>query len=160
MSQSPLCFAERCHPAGIEGRGEKGEDGGKMAKRPVKTIDEVFSEDGRYCLEAVKFVREGYSYTVSKLQPEKTGRRGERHVSGAQLCEGLRDLAAKRWGLLARSVMQHWNITKTRDFGEIVFMMVNSGFMKKQPQDRIEDFDDIYDFKHAFDLDFQILSDE
>ena len=126
-----------------------------MAKRPRKTIEQLFQEDGRYPIEAVQFVREGYSFAVSKYHP-KTAEGGERHVNGAQLCHGLRELALQRWGLLARSVLKRWNITSTRDFGEIVFLMVNQEYMKKQPADCLADFDDIYDFEQAFDRDFDV----
>ncbi|MBN1764398.1 MAG: hypothetical protein JW860_03995 [Sedimentisphaerales bacterium] len=137
-----------------------------MADEPELTIEQIVQDDGRYPLKAVDFVRDGLRYTVEKSQPRARSRRTDpaarhqpHHVSGQQLCQGLRDLALERWGLMARRVLAHWKITSTRDFGEIVFMLVNNGWMQKQPHDSIEDFDDVYDFHEAFDRNFDISPD-
>jgi len=129
-----------------------------MNHKPEKTIEEVILEDGRYCLEAVQFVREGLSYAVDLYHPQKqTGDR--QHVGGAQLCEGMRMLAIKRWGLLAYSVLGSWNIHATRDFGEIVFLLVNSGWMQKEPGDELDDFDGVFDFEEGLKKRFRIEGD-
>ncbi len=130
---------------------------------PDKSIEEIIREDGRYPLKAVQFVRRGLNYTVDKYKSvaEDMGSYGDmvdsgsymqRHITGQQLCMGLRELAIETWGPMAKSVLKKWNITKTRDFGEIVFMLVNSGHLQKTQEDCIEDFDDVYDFDEAFDI--------
>jgi len=129
-----------------------------MLKKPTKSMEEIFAEDGRYPLDAVQFVREGLNHSVQKYHPEEESD-APRHISGEQLCEGLRELAWKRWGLMAKSVLNRWNIRATRDFGEIVFLLVNHGWMQKEPQDSIEDFADVYDFNEAFQGDFEISMD-
>ncbi len=78
-----------------------------------------------------------------------------RHISGRDLCWGLRDFAVKRWGMLARTVLESWNIKSTADFGRIVFGFIDMDMMRKQPDDSIEDFEDIYDFREAFDRTFE-----
>ena len=35
-----------------------------------------------------------------------------RHVSGRELCWGLRDFALERWGLLARVVLNSWRVRR------------------------------------------------
>jgi uncharacterized repeat protein (TIGR04138 family) len=77
--------------------------------------------------------------------------RFNRHVGGHELCWGLRDYALEKWGLMARAVLNHWGVRSTLDFGHIVFAMVESGFMQKQPGDSIDDFRDVFDFREAFD---------
>lgn len=131
-----------------------------MPQNPQKSIERIFAEDGRYPPEAEQFVREGLSHTVGRFHPASKDPNIPRHVSGAQLCEGLRELALKRWGLMARSVLQRWNINTTRDFGEIVFLLVKHGWMQKRPQDRVEDFDDVYDFDEVFQRQFEISPDK
>jgi uncharacterized repeat protein (TIGR04138 family) len=74
-----------------------------------------------------------------------------RHVSGRQLCWGLRDFALERWGLMARTVLNRWRIDSTSDFGRIVFAFIEHNLMQKQPEDTLEDFEDVYDFQEAFD---------
>ena len=48
-----------------------------------------------------------------------------RHVSGRELCWALRDYAIDRWGLMARLVLESWNIRQTVDLGRIVFGFID-----------------------------------
>ena len=82
-----------------------------------------------------------------------------RHVSGADLCEGLRELALHRWGMLARTVLTRWNVRRTLDFGRIVFALVDSGWMQSTADDSLEDFREVFDFKSAFDTEYRIAAD-
>jgi len=81
----------------------------------------------------------------------------DRHVSGRQLCWGLRDYALRRWGLLARTVLESWNVRVTKDFGRIVFGFIDFNLMQKKPNDRLEDFEEVYSFVEAFDETFRPL---
>lgn len=75
-----------------------------------------------------------------------------RHVSGQQLCVGLRDFAIVQFGALARTVLERWGVRKTEDFGKIVFAMIDAGLMRKTDEDTLEDFRDVYEFEEAFTL--------
>lgn len=75
----------------------------------------------------------------------------DRHVSGEQLCLGIRDLAIERWGMMAPAVLRSWNIRRTRDIGDLVFSLIAAGRLQKQPTDSIEEFDAVFDFRGAFD---------
>lgn len=113
--------------------------------------DELCRAAGPYPRAAFDFVREGLSHTVATMQadgPEAPG--GGRHVSGQQLCMGLRDYAIVKYGLMAPVVLAHWNVARTDDFGRIVFAMVDAGLMSKTPQDSLDDFRGVYDFAEAF----------
>jgi len=79
-----------------------------------------------------------------------------RHVSGRDLCWGLRDFALQRWGLMARAVLASWGIRSTADFGRIVFGFIDFDMMRKQNDDVIDDFQDVYKFEEAFDEPFRI----
>lgn len=123
-----------------------------------ETIEQIAQQDGRYPPEALRFVYEGLGYTVRHFAEESTSEVGEtqlRHVSGRELCEGLRKMALKRWGRMALAVLENWNIRTTRDFGEIVYLMISHQWMSSQAGDTIEDFDDIYDFKTVFEDQFE-----
>jgi uncharacterized repeat protein (TIGR04138 family) len=119
--------------------------------KPEKTLEQIVDEVGLYPMAAFEFVEQGLSYTVKKMHGEVKDKNANRHVSGRDLCEGLREFALSRWGLLAGTVLGRWNVRKTFDFGRIVFAMVESGWMSKTDQDTIEDFRDVYDFKSAFE---------
>ena len=130
-----------------------------MQKKPHISIEELIRRDGRYPLAAVQFVREGLNYTVSKVHP-KAGEGERRHVTGEQLCLGLREIALKKWGYMAKSVLNKWHIEQTRDFGEIVFIMVNSGWMHKEPTDSVDDFNEVYEFAYALVKNFRMVEKE
>lgn len=109
-----------------------------------KSLEEIARKDGRYHPGAVKFVYEGLGYTVQNVAGEPG------HVSGQTLCEGLKKLAVEKWGRLSMLVLNSWAIRTTRDFGEIVYLLIKHGWMSTQPSDSIDDFNDVYDFKTAF----------
>jgi uncharacterized repeat protein (TIGR04138 family) len=114
-----------------------------------RNLDKIALKDGRFSPEIVKFVYEGLSYSVEKL----VGRPD--HVSGQTLCHGLKLLAIENWGKLAKLVLNNGGVKTTRDFGEIVFLMIDNKWMSAQPTDTIEDFDDVYDFKTVFRDEFK-----
>src|SRR5690348_13493822 len=106
-----------------------------------KSLLQVVALVDLYPIEAFEFVRDGLAYTVDKMHgPIKPDSTACRHVSGQQLCEGLRDFALKRWGMLARTVLRRWGLNSTYDFGRIVFAMVDNGLMQKTDNDTLEDF--------------------
>ena len=124
---------------------------------PLKSLDEIVEDLGLYPREAFKFVQAGLSHTVEKIHADLADDPdASRHVTGQQLCEGLRDYALKEWGLLAGTVLRRWGIQSTYDFGRIVFALVDNKHMAKTEDDTIEDFRNVYDFKTAFDGAYKI----
>ena len=115
----------------------------------LNKLHEALRADGRYPLDAFEFLHEGLAFTTSQVHGDEDPER-PRHVSGQQLCQGLRDYAIERWGRLARLVLARWNINATEDFGQMVFLLVNLGVLGKQDSDNIEDFTAVFDFNAAF----------
>ncbi len=113
--------------------------------------DAVLKVAGAYPMDALNFVREGLSFTVKRTHrdPESLPEL-DRHVSGQQLCFGLRDFAIEQFGLLAPAVLRHWNINRTDDFGRIVFAMIGGGVMTRTDDDTLEDFRGVFEFGEAF----------
>ena len=115
---------------------------------------EVVEDDGRYPLEAYRFLQEGLEYAVRRSHgPDALEQPGleapeddPRHVDGGQLSLSLRDLALERWGRLAKAVLNGWGIHTTRDFGEMVFVLVANQFLHKTDHDRLEDFEHVFSF--------------
>ena len=60
------------------------------------------------------------------------------------------NFAFKQYGLLSLDVLNYWGIKKTDDFGNIVFNMISIGLMSKQPEDKVEDFYDVFDIPQFF----------
>ena len=114
-----------------------------------KSLEEISEQDNRYNPKAIRFVYEGLGYTIRK----SAGQPG--HITGQTLCEGLRLLALDKWGLLAMLVLDSWHVKTTRDFGEMVYLLIRHNWMKAQPTDTIDDFNDVYDFKTALKAGFR-----
>jgi uncharacterized repeat protein (TIGR04138 family) len=106
-------------------------------------LDRILARESRYPERAYLFVLAGIEYIQTQLP-------ARRHVTGAELAWACRDLAVKQFGLLAPSVLDYWRITRTEDFGRIVFTLVDVGLLMTQPEDRLEDFLNVYDFADAF----------
>ena len=111
---------------------------------------------GAYPPEAYDFVQQGLSFTVAHIHGDAAKPRASRHVSGQQLCQGIREFALNQYGMLAGTVLRLWNIHGTLDFGRIVFALIEAGQMQKTDDDTVEDFRDVFDFKTAFEADYRI----
>ena len=112
-------------------------------ERMLRKIEEILARVPAYKFEAYSFAMAGLHYAVSRLPKP-------RHVSGRELCEGLRDYALEQFGPLARTVLEYWGIHSTTDFGKIVFLLIEAQLLKKTEEDSLHDFDNIYDFNEAF----------
>lgn len=121
-----------------------------------KTIEDIAKEDSRYDVRALKFVFEGLALTVEKIRRDQDPEEAPQHISGPELAWGLAEAAQKRWGRLAAMVLSSWNLRTTRDFGEIVYLMIDNGWMTSQETDTIEDFDNVFDFADVFEKQYTI----
>lgn len=120
-----------------------------MDQQTAEFFERTIRKDGRFPPVAYEFLHRGLERATQVVHGDLDPAR-PRHVSGRQLCEALRDLALERWGYLAGTVLDRWNIRRTRDFGEMVYFLVELGLMGRQDSDRIEDFDDVYELDEAF----------
>ncbi len=112
-------------------------------------IEKVMEDHHQYKFEAYSFVMAALHHTVTKLPKA-------RHISGQELLQGIREYTLEQYGPLSRTVLNYWGIKETADFGKIVFALVEVGILRKQPEDKLEDFENVYDFKEAFDQGYRI----
>ena len=130
---------------------------------PDHPIAKLLQRDERYHFDAYVFVFEALQHaqehmglgTEQVIDPLEEDQSPERHVTGQELCEAMRQYAHQQYGYLAKSVLNHWGIHSTGDFGEIVFNLIKIEQMRKTPNDRREDFDDVFDFDEGFQHSFQ-----
>lgn len=121
-------------------------------------LEELIHRDPRYAYEAYEFVFAALSHTQEMLGQARSGKETEEenHVTGPQLLAGVRDLALREYGLMARTVFRMWGINRTDDFGEIVFNLVEAGLMSKTAEDERRDFQAVYDLDDALTRDYRI----
>ncbi len=140
---------------------------------PSHPLAKLLKRDKRYKFDAYVFVFEALNYAHDVLgmgqeRPEeeeedpqasrpKGKRKAERHLTGQQLCEAIRQYASDQYGLMAKPVLNSWGVKTTSDFGNIVFNLIEAGQMRKTKQDHIEDFNNVFDFDEAFVRGFKIM---
>ena len=117
-----------------------------------EVIKEIHNKADRFGKGAYYFIREALDHTLKTL--EKEDRKNKGHVSGTELLNGIRDYALDRFGPMTMTLMEHWNISKCRDFGDIVFNLVDHGILGRTENDSLEDFEGGYNFKEAFEYPF------
>jgi uncharacterized repeat protein (TIGR04138 family) len=114
-------------------------------------VADAIRADGRYSREAYEFLHRGIEHATRSVHGDgPISAEDRRHVSGADICNSLRILAVEQWGPLAGDVLRSWGLRRTRDFGEMVFLLIGLGLLGRQDSDSLSDFDDVYDFNAAF----------
>ena len=109
----------------------------------TRQIEELAERDGRYKKEAYFFLYWALDHTLNKLK-------APRHVTGQELLRGISEYGRKQYGPMTKLVLEYWGIIRTEDFGNMVFNLVDTVMMGKTEEDRIEDFQDVYDFDEEF----------
>jgi uncharacterized repeat protein (TIGR04138 family) len=114
-----------------------------MSETFYAIVDEIYESDSRYKEDAYAFVMESLSYAQKKFKCQ-------RHVKTEELLEGMRELLLKKFGPMTMTVLKHWGINTTEDFGHIVFKLVKNKVLSKTKDDCVEQFKNGYDFDEAF----------
>ncbi len=113
-----------------------------------EALAKIAATDPRYQREAYLFVREALDHTQKTIGKDARGR--IRHVTGQELLTGIREYALQQFGPMAKTVFEEWGVRSCPDFGEIVFNMVEAGWLAKTDKDSRADFLGGYDFDEAF----------
>jgi uncharacterized repeat protein (TIGR04138 family) len=128
---------------------------------------EVVQRDPRYAYEAYEFLFHALHHTQKQLgreppedNPADPALDKRHHVSGRELLMGIRDLALREFGLMARTVFRQWGIQETDDFGNMVFNLVQASLLSKTDDDSLTDFHAVYDLDKELHQDYQIPLDE
>ena len=114
---------------------------------------QILRDDPRYSADAYAFVGEALEFTTKKLDKPTAG--PGHHVSGGELLEGIRLYALQEFGPMAKTILAAWGIRECRDFGHIVFNMVNKKILGKTEEDSLDDFNGGFDFDAAFRAPFE-----
>ena len=107
-----------------------------------RTINKLAVKRGRYSPEAYYFTLEALNTTVGFLSVR-------RHLSGPELLQGIVSLARERFDADAMNILDGWGISATVDFGNIVEDLIEIGILSKTDDERLEDFEDVFDLDEA-----------
>jgi len=106
-------------------------------------ISNIYTQDPRYTPESYEFVMEALSFSQQKFKKSK-------HISGEELLAGIKALLLKKFGPMTVTVLKHWGIKATDDFGNIVYNLVENKVLAKDTQDHYDSFKNAYDFDEVF----------
>lgn len=112
-------------------------------------LRQIARADGRYSPEAFYFLFEALEVAV-KLAGKDGLQGAARHVTGREVLAGMREHALASFGPLAAYVWRAWGVRETLDWGQVVFLLVDHGLLKRQETDTIEEFRGVYEFDEAF----------
>lgn len=148
-----LARAPQRDQSGVRGAG-RGPDAGlvRYRKKAVELISTLLG----YEPSAILHVLEGgKAASEAAVEREQSGHRQPTHVTAADMCAAVRDLAVTAQGgtRAACDLVRGWGITRSEDVGRIVAGLVEAGVV------RPSDSDSPADFHHLFTLE-QWLTDE
>jgi uncharacterized repeat protein (TIGR04138 family) len=114
-------------------------------------VSVIVKEDPRFDRLAYAFVRDGLEYAVTELKKTDMARaKVSRHVTGRELSLGIRNYALEQYGPMTLTVLNAWGLSRTLDFGDIVYNLIEYNVFSKNDGDKREDFEAIYEFEEAF----------
>jgi uncharacterized repeat protein (TIGR04138 family) len=117
-------------------------------------VERILKKEPRYHRNAYALMRDALDFTQKLLGREGRLQKGkvekEQHVSAEELLCGIRDYSLQTYGPMSLMLLEEWGIRSCRDFGEIVFIMVENGLLKKTDKDSRADFEQGYDFEATF----------
>ena len=118
-----------------------------------EALDKILAANPRYSRDAYHFLKESLDFT-QKLVAKENKSKERKHVTGQELLDGIRQHALQQFGPMTVTVFAEWGVTNCKDFGEMVFNMVESSLLAKTEKDSRDDFQAGYDFSDAFEKPF------
>ena len=131
-------------------------------------VTKILRKDSRYAREGYEFLREALEFTQKaysksaksvkfreiKALPEEFRKElivpTDSHITGQELLSGIREYALAMFGPMTMTVFEQWGISRCEDFGNMVFLMVDNGLLRKTDKDNLDDFKGGYSFEQAF----------
>ncbi len=110
---------------------------------PQERLFQILDREKSFPLAAYTAIHKGLDYTL-KIKKQNG------HVSGQELALGMAGYIKQEYGPFSHLVLEGWGIRSTVDFGRIVFDLIDAGLMRKQEEDRLVDFENVYDFQEMF----------
>lgn len=109
---------------------------------------------GHHPVEAFVILGEGLRHASRHLERDG-GSEDDRHLSAAELVQGIVEVMVERCGLLAMTVLRSWNIRSPDDLGAITFFLIEQGILGKQADDSREDFSRLPPLRMQVEVTFQ-----
>jgi len=113
-----------------------------------RIVENIHARDTRYSTGVYEFIMQALSYSQKKFKKDK-------NVTAEELLVGIKELLIETFGPMTMTVLKHWGVKNTEDFGNIVFNLVEDKILSRSEEDDIEKFRDGYDFNEVFNLGYR-----
>ena len=110
-----------------------------------KVIEILVERYPQYTEEAYEFMRAGMDSAADRFCKDDKSP----HLSARELYLGACAYALEEYGPLAARVLEFWGIKSSRDFGNIVYNLIEVGVFGKQKGDSPEQFDELPDLQQV-----------
>ena len=110
-----------------------------------KVIETLVERYPQYTEEAYEFMRAGMDAAADRFCKDDKSP----HLSARELYLGACAYALEEYGPLAARVLEFWGIKCSRDFGNIVYNLIEVGVFGKQKGDSPEQFDTLPDLQQV-----------
>ena len=104
------------------------------------SFSDIVGKDSRYSARAYALLMDCVHYLGKE--------RG--HMSSYDVMDEFKERALDQYGPMAYTVLSEWGLSDTEDIGEMMFNLVEFRRIRKDDDDRQEDFSGGYDFKEVF----------
>ncbi len=110
-------------------------------------VDSILAQHPEYRAEAYSFMRQALDAASEQFHKDKDSP----HLSAEELYLGACAYALEEYGPLARLVLSRWGIRHSKDFGNIVYNLIDAGIFGKQKGDSREQFDNLQNLSELLD---------
>jgi uncharacterized repeat protein (TIGR04138 family) len=110
-----------------------------------KVIETLVERYPQYTEEAYEFMRARMDAAADRFCKDDKSP----HLSARELYLGACAYALEEYGPLAARVLEFWGIKSSRDFGNIVYNLIEVGVFGKQKGDSPEQFDTLPDLQQV-----------
>lgn len=131
---------------------------------------QLLKKDHRFSIESYRLVNDALVFANERIaqdaaqshanQVDFVPSKNPTHVSGQDLCRAVRDYSLLQYGMMARTVLYGLGIRKTSDIGDIVYNLIDIGYMSKTNEDCREDFDNVFELSKELENGFEFRSSE
>ena len=116
-----------------------------MEEETLKRLEFLIESKGKHTILSYCALLDAVSECAND-----TSRTQLEHISGQALAIKFADLILNAFGPMSIYVLESWDIRSTRDIGDMVFDLVGVGLLFFSENDKIEDFDNVFDFHDKF----------
>ena len=116
------------------------------------TIKRIIENDSRFHPDAYIFINDAVKFTIDNINMRAD--RSNRHISGKELLDGIKDFAMSKFGPMSYEVLSSWGLEDSLSIGYVVFNMVDYKLLGKSNNDSITDFDNSYNLREELSSPF------